>query len=345
MSGKYYDGSRLLSQMDQYGRQPEIYICTTNRSAGKTTWFCRYLTKRFLEHGEKFGLLYRFDYELDDVADKFFKDIQGLFYPDHIMESKKKSRGMYHELFLDGNSCGYAMALNKADAIKKNSHLFSDVKRLYMDEFQSETNHYCSNEVQKLISIHTSLARGANEQVKRLPVYLVGNPVSIINPYYVELGISDRLRSDTRFLKGDGFVLEQGFNESASKAQEESAFNRAFSGNKYAAYASQAAYLADNQAFIEKPEGSSRYLCTLRYMGNNYGIREYMNDGIIYCDDRPDMTHPNKISVTTDDHEVNYVMLKRHDIFLSSLRYLFERGSFRFKNLRCKEAVLKALSY
>ena len=80
-------------------------------------------------------------------------------------------------------------------------------------------------------------------------------------------------------------------------------------------------------------------------MGNNYGIREYINDGIIYCDDRPDMTHPNKISVTTDDHEVNYVMLKRHDIFLSSLRYLFERGSFRFKNLRCKEAVLKALSY
>ena len=345
MQGKYYDGSRLLSQMDLYGRQPEIYICTTNRSAGKTTWFCRYLVKRFLEHNEKFGLLYRFDYELDDVADKFFKDIQGLFFPNYFMESKKKSRGMYHELFLDGNSCGYALALNKADAIKKNSHLFSDVKRLYMDEFQSETNHYCSNEVQKLISIHTSLARGANEQVKRLPVYLVGNPVSIINPYYVELGISDRLRSDTRFLKGDGFVLEQGFNEAASKAQEESAFNRAFAGNKYAAYASQAAYLADNQAFIEKPEGSSRYLCTLRYMGNNYGIREYINDGIIYCDDRPDMTHPNKISVTTDDHEVNYVMLKRHDIFLSSLRYLFERGSFRFKNLRCKEAVLKALSY
>ena len=342
---EYYDGSRLLSMMDLNGKPPEIYICTTNRSAGKTTWFSRYLVKRFLEKGEKFGLLYRFDYELDDVADKFFKDIQNLFFPVHNMESKKKSRGMYHELFLDGNSCGYALALNKADAIKKNSHLFSDIIRLFLDEFQSETNHYCGNEVQKLISIHTSIARGANKQVKRVPVILCGNPVSIINPYYVELGISDRLRSDTRFLKGDGYVLEQGFNESASKAQEESSFNRAFAKNKYAAYAAQASYLNDNQAFVEKPDGSSRYLCTLRYLGTDYGIREFPEAGVIYCDDRPDLSHPNKISVTTDDHAVNYVMLKRYDFFLQNLRFLFERGSFRFKNLRCKEAVLKALSY
>ena len=339
---KYYDGSRLLSMMDVNGRQPEIYICTTNRSAGKTTWFSRYLVKRFLEHGEKFGLLYRFDYELDDVADKFFKDIQSLFYPEHTMESKKRSRGMYHELFLDGISCGYALALNKADAIKKNSHLFSDIKRLFMDEFQSETSHYCANEVQKLISIHTSVARGANEQVKRVPVYLVGNPVSIINPYYVELGISDRIRENTKFLRGDGYVLEQGFNESASKAQEESAFNRAFAGNKYAAYAAQATYLNDNKAFIEKPEGSFRYICTLRYNGTDYGLREFTDSGIIYCDDRPDLSAVSKIAVTTEDHNINYVMLKRYDTFLAQLRYLFERGSFRFKNLRCKEAVLKA---
>lgn len=214
-----------------------------------------------------------------------------------------------------------------------------------MDEFQSETNHYCGNEVQKLISIHTSIARGANEQVRRVPVFLIGNPVSIINPYYVELGISDRIRPDTKFLRGDGYVLEQGFNEAASKANESSAFNRAFSSNKYAAYSSQAVYLNDNQAFIEKPSGTFRYLCTIRYEGNDYGIREYLDAGIIYCDDHPDLTHPNKISVTTEDHNVNYVMLKRYDLFLGRLRFFFERGSFRFKNLKCKDAILKALSY
>lgn len=341
----YYDGTRLLSQRDINGDLPEIYISTSNRSAGKTTWFSRYLVNKFLKAREKFGLLYRFDYELDDVAEKFFKDIQGLFFPTHEMTAKKKARGMYAELFLDGYSCGYALALNKADAIKKNSHLFSDIVRLYMDEFQSETNHYCANEVQKLISVHTSIARGANQQVRRVPVILVGNPVSIINPYYVELGISDRIRPDTRFLRGEGFVLEQGFNETAATAQSESAFNRAFSANKYAAYAAQAKYLNDNTAFIAKPEGTGRYLCTLRYLGEDYGIREYADEGIIYCDDHPDLTHPRRISVTTEDHEINYVMLARNDFFILTLRQLFEHGSFRFKNLRCKDAVLKALSY
>ena len=65
----------------------------------------------------------------------------------------------------------------------------------------------------------------------------------------------------------------------------------------------------------------------------------------MYCDDHPDNTFKIKISVTTDDHDINYVMLKKNDFILSNLRYLFEKGCFRFKDLRCKQAVLSALSY
>ena len=74
-------------------------------------------------------------------------------------------------------------------------------------------------------------------------------------------------------------------------------------------------------------------------------MREFTEDGFIYCDDRPDTTFKTRITVTTADHEVNYVMLKRNGFFLSNLRYLFERGAFRFKDMRCKEAILSALSY
>lgn len=343
---QYYDGTKLLSLKDINGRTPEIYLCTTNRTGGKTTYFGRLCINRFLDKGEKFALIYRFNYELDDVCDKFYKDIGSLFFPDHTMTNKRRASGMFHELFLDDVSCGYALSLNGADQIKKYSHLFSDVHRMIFDEFQSETNHYCNNEVEKLQSVHTSVARGQGEQVRYVPVYMLSNPVSIINPYYVAFGISSRLRDDTKFLKGDGFVMEQGFIESASVAQKESGFNRAFGTNsKYNAYSSEGIYLNDNKSFIEKPNGKSRYICTLRYNGSEYGIREFAEDGIMYCDDRPDVTFSTKITVTTDDHNINYVMLKRNDFFLSNLRYLFERGAFRFKDLRCKEAVLSALSY
>ena len=343
--GKYYDGTKLLSMLDINGNKPEIYMCTTNRTGGKTTYFGRLCINRFLDKSEKFGLLYRYNYELDDIVEKFYKDLGSLFFPNYTMSSKRRAKGTFQELFLNDKSCGYALSLNNADQIKKYSHLFSDIQRMIFDEFQSETNHYCDNETKKFISIHTSIARGQGEQVRYVPVFMLSNPVSIINPYYVEMGVSGRLKDDTKFLRGDGFVLEQGYIESASIEQKNSGFNRAFSKNSYTAYSSECVYLNDNKAFVEKPTGKSKYLCTLRYKGSDFAVREYAESGLIYCDDKADSSFLTKISVTTDDHNINYVMLKRNDFFLSNLRYFFEHGCFRFKDMRCKEAVLSGLCY
>ena len=342
---KYYDGTKLLSMLDINGNKPEIYMCTTNRTGGKTTYFGRLCINRFLDKGEKFGLLYRYNYELDDIVEKFYKDLGSLFFPNYTMTSKRRASGTFQELFLNDKSCGYGLSLNNADQIKKYSHLFSDIQRMIFDEFQSETNHYCERETKKFISVHTSIARGQGEQVRYVPVYMLSNPVSIINPYYVEMEISARLKEDTKFLRGDGFVLEQGYVESASIEQKNSGFNRAFSKNSYTAYSSECVYLNDNKAFVEKPAGKSKYLCTLRYKGSDFALREYTESGLIYCDDKADSSFLTRISVTTDDHNINYVMLKRNDFFLSNLRYFFEHGCFRFKDMRCKEAVLSALSY
>lgn len=347
----YYDGTKLLSLQDLDGNRPEIYICTANRTAGKTTYFARKEVNSFLKRGEKFLLVYRFNYELDNCSEKFFKDIGGLFFPEWSMTSIKRAKGIYHDLYLvyggeeEGRHCGYAVALNNADQIKKMSHLFSDTASMMFDEFQSETNHYCSDEVSKLISLHTSVARGQGKMVRYVPIYMVGNPVTMLNPYYVALGISDRLNEKTRFLRGNGFVMEQGYNDAAAKAITCSGFNRAFSQDKYIAYAGQGVYLNDTVTFIERPQGRSKYLTTLRCDGREYAVRSFPEEGIIYCDNHPDESYPSKIAVTTEDHNINYVMLKANDMFLQQLRFFFDRGCFRFKDLRCKNAILKALSY
>ena len=342
----YYDGTKLLSLKDINGETPEIYMCTTNRTGGKTTYFGRLCVNRFLDGKGKFMLIYRFDYELHDISGKFFKDLKTLFFPEYTMTEKAKAKGMYVELYLNDKSCGYAVALNKADGIKKLSHFFSDVHRMLFDEFQSETNHYCSDEVNKLYSIHTSVARGNGEQVRYVPLYMIANPITIINPYYVTMGISSRITEKVKFLKGDGWVLEQGYVKSASDAQKLSGFNRAFSASRYSSYASEAVYLNDNKTFIEKPSGTDgRYICTIKYNGKNYGIREFAEMGIIYCDSRADLTFPIRLSVTTEDHEVNYVMLKQYDYLIQRFRFFFEKGCFRFKDLLCKEAILKAISF
>lgn len=342
---KFYDGTKLLSLKDLNGDKPELYIVTSNRSGGKTTYFGKYRVNRFLKNGEKFALLYRYNYELDDCADKFFKDLSTLFFNGKVMTSKRRASGIFHELFLDGVSCGYALSLNSADQLKKYSHLLSDISAIIFDEFQSESNRYCTDEVKKFISIHTSIARGQGEQSRYVPVYMISNPVSIINPYYIELGISERLRHDTKFLRGVGFVLEQGFNESASNALKSGGFNKAFANNSYIGYSTDATYLNDNKSFIEPPTGKGDYLATIKYEGVDFAIRQYTEQGIIYCDTNADLTYPRKITVSTGDHEVNYVMLQKNSDFIKIMRWYFEKGAFRFKDLRCKGAILKALSY
>lgn len=342
---KYYDGTKLLSLTDLEGQKPEIFMVTTNRTGGKTTYFGRLAVRRFLNYGEKFALLYRYNYELDNVSEKFFKDLKTLFFPEMEMTSKRFAHGIFHELYLDDVSCGYAITLNSADQIKKYSHFFSDVQRILFDEFQSETDHYCDREVTKFQSIHTSIARGQGKQTRYVPVYMMSNPVTLLNPYYSAMKIGARLQDNTKFLRGNGWVLEQGYVESASKAMQESGFARAFADGDYMKYSTEAVYLNDNYAFVESMQGKCKYVCTLRYLGKEYGVKEFVQKGVVYVDDKPDVTYPYKITVTTEDHQINYLMLQRHDMFIMNMRFLFSKGAFRFKNLECKEATLAALSY
>ena len=341
---QFYDGTKLLSLMDLSNEKPEIYLCTSNRSAGKTTWFNRYFVKKFLETGEKFMLFYRFKYEISDCADKFFKDIKNLFFPSYVMTSKARN-GVYRELFINDAPCGYAVSLNSADQLKKYSHLFSDTARILFDEFQSENNNYVSDEIKKFISIHTSIARGNGQQSRYVPIYMLSNNVSVLNPYFAELGISARLQADTNFLRGNGWVLEQGFNIGASQAQLSSKFMQAFSSNEYIGYLTSKDYLYNDNAFVEKMCGVSNYLCTFRYKGKEYSIREYVNENVLYCDTSIDETFRIRIAVDIEDMIPSYTLRNSTDLTISIFRKYFNNGCFRFKNLECKASIIGLLKY
>ena len=351
---QYYDGSKLLSLKDINGQKPEIYMCTSNRAAGKTTFFNRLLVKRFLQQRKKFGLIYRYNTDMVSPHERFFKEIQALFFPDWGMASAwdgKQFIRMY--LFPKGKEkeksewmeCGYCFSINQAEKIKNFAHLFSDVSALLFEEFQLESGNYIPGELLKFQSLHSSVARGGGKQSRYVPVYMLSNLLTMLNPYYAAFGVSERLRDDTQFLRGDGWVLEQTWNEAAASAAADSAFNRAFGAGLYTKSLTEKIYLHDSKTFIERPKGRSNYLATLKVEGTEYGIREYPATGLIYCDDSPDSTYPLKLAVTTEDHNINFVMLRQNPMFISNLRYYFERGAFRFKNLSCKAAVLKTLSY
>lgn len=359
METKYYNGDRLLSMMDRNGKRPEIFICTSNRTAGKTTYFNKRLVDTFLKDGKKFCLLKRYATDLSrDIGNAFFKDIQSLFFPHYTLKIEPRNKGLFYELFIGkttmfqmdesykGESCGVVLALSSHEKYKPISHYFSDIDSMLFDEFQSIDNKYLSNEITAFRSIHETVARGQGKQSRYVPVYLIGNPASTLNPYYVSMGIANQITRRTVFMRGNGYVLEQGYNESASRALSESAFESAFSEeDEYLQYASKGEYLLDSSSFISKMSGNGVYVATIKYNGKCYGVREYALQGIVYVDSNADLHYPVRLSVDVKDHDVNYIMLKRNGELIRQWRFLFERGSMRFKNQACKNAMVQVLSY
>ena len=349
MDNNYYDGTKLLSLTDINGNKPEIVVCCSNRSAGKTTYFNRYLVKRFLSTGEKFGVLFRYKNELQDCANKFFNEIRQLFFPNYTMTSKTIASGYLCELYLqDGDKtpipCGFCFALNSADKLKKFSHLLSDVTQYIFDEFQTETNQYLSNEIEKFISLHTSIARGGGKQSRHVRVIMLSNNITLLNPYFVAWGISAKLTRQ-KFARGIGWVVEFNYNESAANAQLESTFNQAFTNNKYMlSNSKENIYLNDDVSMIEKPLGKSNYIATLKYNGVDLGVYEFVNDGIIYASKQCNKSRLT-IPCWLADIGINKLALKKYDTIIKLFREYFVNGCFRFSDLETKTAIINILGF
>lgn len=345
MGNKYYDGTKLLSLKDKNGEPPEIYMCVGNRTAGKSYYFKRLLVRRFLAGKGEFIVLTRFNYELTNLVDSFFKDIIQIDYPSLEYSAKPYAKGMLQMIYINGELAGYAVCLSSADNIKKCSSLFVNVNNIMFDEFQSEVGKYVPDEVKKLLSIHTSVARGAGEQVRYVPLFMISNNVSSLNPYYSALGLTRMIKKDTKFIRGEGFVFEQTFNESASEAMKSSAFNRAFeNATNYLEYASENISLNDDERFIGIPPSTWIYKVTIQYGNNFYNLIESPDLGLIGIKRVAENKSKYCLCFTTADHDINLIMIERNSIMISTWRKFFCQGLFRFSDYEAKQNFIDIIA-
>lgn len=339
----YYNPQRILSKKDLDGDEPTIYLITSNRSAGKTTAFLKKALSDFKKRGSKLVLIYRYTYELGS-SPTIFKGVMKL-YPKYgeSMTAVSQAKGLFYELLLDGESFGYAVALSNPDSLKKYSPIFAEVDHMLFDEFQSEKGKYLPKEVEKLQSIYVSIARGGGEQARDVKLYMLGNMVTIMNPYFIAFDIHKRLKADTNFLRGNGWVAEFGFNESASRAIKEKGFFKAFATDNYMTYSTEKVYLYDADIFIDKPSGRAKYICTIRHDNVEYGVREYFDEGIIYVSHKPDTSCKQVIAFKASDHNQNTIMLNHYSYLWKNVRDAFNNGYLRFDDMKAKSAIFDIL--
>ena len=341
---KYYDVEEKLLQMrDLDGDEPAIYFCVGGRGYGKTFSIKRYLLRRYLQNNEKFLLIYRFNYELADCHNAFMYDIvKDKEFVGLEMSAESEMRGLYKVLSLNGKECGYAVYLNSVDTLKKFSARFNDVRNAFMDECISETDHYCENELQKFESLNSTVARGYGQRKRDVRYLLSANVVKMFNPYFVGLGVTKRLMSDTKLLRGNGWVLER-IRAREMIQPKRNAFDKAFAGSKYSQYAQDDAFLNDSDAFIVKLPVSGQYQITLKKGDTYYGVWR-LDSGFLYCTTKHDPSCKRIAVLDKADHNDSTLFLPGFNRGVIIMwREYFAKGFFKFQSAECKDVLLDFL--
>lgn len=343
-TSKYYTADKILSLKDLEGFEPSIYLITTNRSAGKTTHFLIRSLKLFRKEKKKFCLIYRHKYELSS-ANLIFTDVLKM-YPELGTEILEKpcAEGLFYELLIDGESCGYTVALSNVDSLKKYSPVFADVYYLIMDEFQKEDGKYLKNEPTKLQSLIMSVARGGGQQSREIKCFLLGNKISMLNPYFVFFDVTRRYKENTKYIRGHGWVAEFLLNESARKAVMQNSISRAFANGDYINKLSMNEAFYDTSEFIEKCTEKNRYIFTIKHNNKYWGIREGLKSGKTYITENFDKSCKAILVFESGQHSTNTRMLTRNSWIMKNLKEAYQLGLLRFQNLNAKNVIYDILA-
>lgn len=335
----YYNGYDLLLRNDLSGNMPAIFLCVGNKTAGKTFFFKRFVFRLFLKFGSKVLIICRKKTQIRAVGYSWIASLEQCF-KGQFGFGKTDSAGV-KSLSYNGIDFAYITYYNYANDLKESSNMFENVNVILKDEFQSETGEYCEEEVRKLRIIHKCVSRGFGKRNRFVPVILISNVISIVNPYYLSLGIHKVLRPDTKNLRGEGWVLQITLNKEAQSFGMESSFDKAFGMDETFESAINNKYL-DNLSFcvrLNTNKMSLQFIFTIK--GKSYGV---WYDGLYYVSTRYDPNCRRRYAADLKSHMENTIMIRKSDPVFKTLKEYFERGYFRFENVECRTSFIELLA-
>lgn len=349
----WYSSKTLLHKKDSWGLRPELFIVMSNRGAGKTYDFCYKLLQDYFDEGKRFALITKFKNSIGGVGPGMFAVVLRDHYPGWAMVEYQPKGCCYAVVELQKDiwdddtgevietqkeHVGYTIAITSSIAIKKCSSQLYDVEQMFFDEFQGD---YCPDEVNQFVRIHMSIARGGDEKnngVRYVPVYLASNTISIDNPYFSMLGCVDKLQSNTKFYRGDGYVVQIYRNEDVAEAQRQSGFNRAFKRTAELAMSLDNTWLNDNGACVAKPDGWGHGISYYNFVLDNqkFGVYEYADVGLWFISRKYNPKALLNFNIGDACENLTSVINAPH---VQKLRRLYFDGQVRFNDQQLKNII------
>ena len=329
MKNFFYDLQRVLSF------NALINFIIGERGVGKSFSCKKHVINRNIKKGEEFVYLRRYKTELKSSVPHFFDDIiEKKIFPN--AEFKVKGNNFY----IDGKLAGYSMPLSTANILKSTS--FAKVKTIIFDEFIIDKGcyRYLQNEVEQFLDIIETIGR-----LRDIKVFMLGNAISITNPYFTYFNLSLPYNSDVALFKDNSILVNYIKNETYREVKRQSRFGKLIDGTSYGKYAIDNEFLRDSKAFIRKKEKWSKFYFILIINGNAYGVWNDYRNGMMYISEDYDPNCPVRYALNTKDHTESSILLRvRNSPLIKSVIDHYRLARLCFENQKTKNLVLQELS-
>lgn len=280
--------------------------------------------------------------DLDDACNgskgdgDLFSDIRSKgYFEGHELKVVSNKSGGYN-FYCDGKIMGYGLALSTSSSRRSTSKPY--VQRIIFDEFliddtSGSRQYYLNSGNEKFLfdNFYETIARGRD-----IPVIFIGNAFSMVNPYFIELGIRIEEPEPNKIYKGKFWTVVFWKDEEFLQERSKTQFYQATQNTEFSQHAFGNTFYLDRDDFVRKRSKDSEHQFSVTYLGKTYGVWVDWDKGEYFVSTKGANTSRDKtISLSLADNKPNNVSIRRYRNmpFMRAFRMAVDNNSVYFDSL------------
>lgn len=334
MNNMFFNLQKILS----YNALLNIII--GERGVGKSYALKKYAAEHFIKTGKQFVYIRRYKTELKNAM---MKNSEPAFWEQIKNDDKFKNTKFSNKkdiMYINDEIAGYGIPLSIANILK--SATFDQVDTIIFDEFIIDKGnyHYLQNEVIQFLDVIETIAR-----LRNIRIFLLGNAISITNPYFNFFNLSLPYNSEIKTFKEGLIALQYVKNPVYRETKKNTRFGKLISDTEYGKYAIDNQFLRDSKAFIKKKSQNAKFYFKLICSKQIYGVWHDIKSGELYISNQYDPYALITYAINPDDHDERTILLRgKINACMQNIITHYRLGSLFFENQTIKNNVMNQIN-
>lgn len=335
---EYYDWNKTLSY------DAEVTMVITARGRGKTYGIRKQAIKEALRDHVTFVEVCRYKSELPGVMNGYFdrlitnNEFDGTYF---------RIKGDMAYASIDESNwelIGYFVSLSDQQSLKK--HTFDRVRRIIFDEVILDVNdryhHYLPNEFDSLVNLIDTITRQRPGEETRARLYLLGNSVDLVNPYFHGFGIDRLPPYGYTWYNNKHFLLHYEDAKKWGTARRETTLIGHMLSDREAERSLYNEF-GTTDDFIANKSSGAVYKMGVKYNGDTFAFWVDDKEQLLYVTSRIPKNAPYVYALTLDDQTIDWTMLTRTSKRMQLIAELARVGQVRYETNIIQERFKEVL--